>query len=66
MTVDGIHPSRLVGGVYTRLIQILIADMFVIPHRASEDDVYEGYTIPGGSFIMPNLWYASSCSSFIP
>lgn len=53
--------------VCIRVIQILITDMMiVIPHRASEDDVYEGYTIPGGSFIMPNLWCASSRSSFIP
>lgn len=25
----------------------------------SEDDVYEGYTIPSGSVIMPNIWYTS-------
>jgi cytochrome P450 len=27
-----------------------------IPHKTTEDDVYEGYFIPRGSLIHPNLW----------
>lgn len=27
-----------------------------IPHMSIEDDMYEGYHIPKGSFIMPNIW----------
>ncbi|KAJ0421285.1 cytochrome P450 [Aspergillus carlsbadensis] len=27
-----------------------------IPHMCTEDDVYEGYCIPKGSLIMPNIW----------
>lgn len=27
-----------------------------IPHTASEDDEYNGYYIPKGSIIIPNLW----------
>ena len=28
-----------------------------LPHCPIEDDVYNGYTIPGGSLLMPNVWY---------
>lgn len=28
-----------------------------IPHMSSEDDTFEGYFIPKGSIIMPNIWY---------
>lgn len=27
------------------------------PHVAREDDVYEGYAIPKGSLVIPNMWY---------
>ncbi|KAH9963101.1 cytochrome P450 [Lactifluus volemus] len=27
-----------------------------IPHRLTEDDVYEGYFIPAGSLVFPNIW----------
>ncbi|PPQ89827.1 hypothetical protein CVT25_007528 [Psilocybe cyanescens] len=27
-----------------------------IPHATSQDDVYEGYDIPKGAIIMPNVW----------
>ena len=27
-----------------------------LPHRSSQDDVYEGYFIPKGSIIIPNNW----------
>ena len=26
------------------------------PHRSTEDDVYNGYFIPKGSVILPNVW----------
>ncbi|KAG7087478.1 hypothetical protein E1B28_013441 [Marasmius oreades] len=29
---------------------------FSAPHRAVNDDIYEGYFIPGGSTIIPNTW----------
>ena len=34
-----------------------------IPHVAVEDDEYNGYHIPAGTVISPNLWYASSDDS---
>jgi cytochrome P450 len=27
-----------------------------IPHMSVEDDMFEGYFIPKGSLIMPNIW----------
>lgn len=27
-----------------------------IPHRALEDDIYNGYLIPKGSIILPHMW----------
>ena len=30
-----------------------------IPHMSVDDDMYEGYYIPKGSLIMPNIWYVS-------
>ncbi|KAJ3936904.1 MAG: cytochrome P450 [Lentinula lateritia] len=27
-----------------------------VPHRATQDDVYDGYFIPKGSLLIPNLW----------
>jgi cytochrome P450 len=31
-----------------------------LPHMTTEDDIYEGYLIPKGAVIMPNIWYTSS------
>ena len=28
-----------------------------IARCTSEEDVYEGYTIPKGTIVMPNIWY---------
>jgi len=27
-----------------------------IPHATSEADVYEGYEIPKGALVLPNIW----------
>ena len=61
--VAGILLSHLVRGASSYQYVLLMLDT-VIPHRVSEDDMYEGYTIPGDSVIMPNLWcaYVSSFS----
>ena len=28
-----------------------------VPHRVMADDEYNGYTIPAGSTVIPNVWY---------
>jgi cytochrome P450 len=28
-----------------------------VPHVSTDDDVYEGYLIPKGALILPNIWY---------
>lgn len=30
-----------------------------LPHMTTADDIYEGYRIPKGSIILPNIWYVS-------
>lgn len=30
------------------------------PHRVQEDDMYKGYSIPKGSMVFANIWYAAS------
>lgn len=30
-----------------------------IARMATKDDIYEGYTVPKGTIIVPNVWYAS-------
>lgn len=29
-----------------------------VAHSVTEDDVYEGYLIPKGTTVLPNIWYA--------
>ena len=36
-----------------------------VAHYVTEDDVYEGYTIPKGTTVLPNVWYVSP-SLFLP
>lgn len=28
-----------------------------LPHRLTEEDVYEGYRLPAGSLVFANTWY---------
>ncbi|KAG1756034.1 cytochrome P450 [Suillus lakei] len=34
------------------------------PHRVTEDDIHDGYYIPKGSMIVPNIWLVPSFSVF--
>lgn len=34
-----------------------------IAHLLMEDDVYEGYFIPKGTVVLPNVWYVRLVSS---
>ena len=33
--------------------------LLAIPHRAVNADVYQGYEIPAGALIIPNVWYVT-------
>ena len=35
-----------------------------IPHVTTKDDVYNGYFIPKGTGILPNIWYGFLFSCF--
>jgi cytochrome P450 len=37
-----------------------------IPHETTEDDVYEGYFIPKGTFIHPNQWAITRDKNIYP
>ncbi|OJI97944.1 hypothetical protein ASPVEDRAFT_37406 [Aspergillus versicolor CBS 583.65] len=37
-----------------------------IPHMCTEDDVYEGYLIPKGSLVLPNIWTFTHDPSVYP
>lgn len=30
--------------------------LIAVPHRVTQDDYYDGYFIPKGSLLIPNLW----------
>ena len=41
-----------------------------VPHASNQDDVYEGYFLPKGTWIMPNIWlvialYSSHSSNLL-
>ena len=35
-----------------------------VPHRVTEDDLHDGYYIPKGSLIVPNIWSVFPSSIF--
>ena len=35
-----------------------------VPHLLTEDDEYNGYFIPKGAYIIPNVWYEPLFSLF--
>jgi cytochrome P450 len=37
-----------------------------VPHRLTEDDVYEGYFIPAGSLVSGNVWAILHDPEFFP
>ena len=36
-----------------------------LPHLVTEDDVYQGYLIPKGAIIIPNLWFVPTLVQLI-
>ncbi|KAF7348420.1 hypothetical protein MSAN_01796300 [Mycena sanguinolenta] len=39
---------------------------FAIPHATSNDDIYEGYFIPKGTMVLPNVWAMAHDESMYP
>lgn len=37
-----------------------------LPHVSEVDDVFEGYFIPKGAMVMPNIWYVPYRSTSHP
>lgn len=31
-----------------------------VPHRSDEDDIINGYLIPKGALLLPNIWYCQT------
>ncbi|KAG1801000.1 cytochrome P450 [Suillus plorans] len=51
------RPSlKYVEAVFREAIRWHIVAPVGIPHATSSDDVFEGYFIPKGSLIVPNIW----------
>ena len=38
----------------------------VVLHSTSEDDIHEGYYIPKGTTVIPNIWYGILSQKFAP
>lgn len=36
-----------------------------LPHMTTEDDIYEGYLIPKGALLLPNVWYLTFTPRFL-
>lgn len=36
-----------------------------VPHRVMQDDIHEGYFIPKGALVIPNIWYVFFSSLLI-
>ena len=74
--VDWVTAGRWVPGMKDRhlfpYVNCLIKELFrinpvvhLVPHSLIADDVFEGYRIPKGTWVMANMWYAdfASCAS---
>ena len=35
----------------------LIFGSIALPHRVTQDDVYQGFSIPKGTIVIGNVWY---------
>lgn len=36
-----------------------------LPHEITEDDIYQGYLIPKGAIIIPNIWFVPGLINLI-
>lgn len=53
------YVERLIKEVYR-----INATVPLVPHSLDTDDIYNGYRIPKGAWVMANMWYVTkSCFS---
>ncbi|VDC01478.1 unnamed protein product [Peniophora sp. CBMAI 1063] len=45
-----------VSAIIKEVIRWRPATPLGLPHRSTEDDIYEGYFIPKGTVVIPNVW----------
>ncbi|KAF8826442.1 hypothetical protein HHX47_DHR5000291 [Lentinula edodes] len=46
-----------VDAVVKEVFRWNVVTPLAVPHRATQDDFYDGYFIPKGSLLIPNLWF---------
>lgn len=44
---------------YAEIELCFTSGCLAIPHRAIQDDIHEGFFIPKGSLVIPNIWSVS-------
>ncbi|KAF8917343.1 cytochrome P450 [Mucidula mucida] len=55
-----------VTALVREVLRYYVAAPIAIPHTATKDDVYRGYFIPKGAFIMSNLWAIAHDAAVFP
>ncbi|KAF7348388.1 Cytochrome p450 [Mycena sanguinolenta] len=58
--------DAVVGLVFREVFRWRPILPFVVPHATSDDDIYEGYFIPKGTMVLPNVWAMVHDESMYP
>lgn len=53
------------SAVVSEVLRWEVVAPFAIPHLSTEEDNYNGYTIPKGTLVIPNTWYVLILSSIL-
>ncbi len=56
-TVEDREKLPFLSALTMEVLRWHIVSPIGIPHRAMEDDIHDGYLIPKGASIIPNIWY---------
>jgi cytochrome P450 len=55
------RPTAPVGEswcIHVLRIPLILITLTALPHMTCENDICDGYFIPKGSIVIPNIWYA--------